>query len=123
MRDLNACETPPDLFTIFHKLGYPVEQPAPLPLEEDDLPGALREGVVARYSLAVVGGVPAGAPRLDVTLFVLRQTGKAGPMALARGIGQQWPRRFAGLHLLVFAVPDASGQFQRAPLRQSPPTG
>ena len=102
--DLRACLTVADIFALFRKLGYPVETPVALPVEPEDLPGALRDGVAARYPLAIAGGVPAGSPRLDVTLFVLRPTEKAGPMALARGIGQQWPRRFAGHHLLVFAI-------------------
>ncbi len=112
--NLRACLTPTDVFALFRKLGYPVEEPVALPLDDDSLPGALRDGAAARYQLATAGGARPGDPRLDVTLFVLRPTEKAGPMALARGIAQYWARHFFGDHLLVFAVPGGqTGDFQR----------
>lgn len=113
LADLRACLAPTDIFTLFRKLRYPIEALAHVPIEEGSLPGAQRDGVVARYPLATVGGERPGDPRLDVTLFVLRSTEKAEPMALARGIAQTWPRRFPGHHLLIFAIPNAQGEFQR----------
>jgi hypothetical protein len=86
--DLRAYQSPADLFTLFRKLGYPVESPVALPIDPDALPGALRDGIAARYSLAIIGGARPGDPRLEVTLFVLRPTEKIGPMALARSIAQ-----------------------------------
>ena len=113
LTDLRSCESPHDVFELFRKLRYPVEPEVDVSVESDELPGALRDGIVARYPLAIIVGTRPGDPRLDVTLFVLRRTDKAGPMALARGIAQLWPRHFAGNHLLVFAIQSGTGEFER----------
>ena len=108
-RDLEACIDVPSVFTLFRKLHYPVEDvPVDVPLDEDDLPGSLRDGVAARYLVAQVGGMHPGEPLVSVTLFVLKdQTRKS---ELIRSIAQAWTRRFLGEHLLVFAVKDQAGQ-------------
>ncbi len=108
-RDLESCVDPAGVLELFRKLRYPVETtPTPVPLDEGDLPGSLRDGVAARYPLAEVGGTHPGEPLLSVTLFVLRDHTQKS--ALIRGIAQVWTRRFLGDHLLVFAVQDQTGQ-------------
>jgi adenine-specific DNA-methyltransferase len=108
-RDLESCIDPAGVLELFRKLRYPVETaPTPVPLDEGDLPGSLRDGIAARYPLAQVGGTRPGEPLLSVTLFVLRDHTQKS--ALIRGIAQTWTRRFLGDHLLVFAVQNQTGQ-------------
>jgi adenine-specific DNA-methyltransferase len=98
--DLRACVDVAGIVALFQKLRYPVESPpVAVPLAPDDLPGMLRDEVVARYVVADVGDVRAS---LGVTLFVLRTAQEKS--STIRGIAQQWTRRFAGEHLLVFAA-------------------
>ncbi len=114
LRDLETCETVPDIAALLRKLRYPIEpDPVAVPLDDGELPGALRDHVAARYPLADLTG--AETEPLAVTLFVLR----TGPLQAAalRGISQQWPRRFVGMHLLIFAAYDPE------PAMPVPPTG
>jgi hypothetical protein len=107
-RDLESCVDPASVLELFRKLRYPVEAaPVPVPLDEGDLPGSLRDEVAARYPLAQVGGARPGEALLSITLFVLKD--HAQKSALIRGIAQNWTRRFLGEHLLVFAVQDEGG--------------
>lgn len=114
LSDLSACTDVAAISDLFRRLRYPVATPPiAVPLDESELPAALREGVAARYLIARVGGARPGAPAVDVTLFVLADPARQS--ALVRGIAQAWTRRFPGNHLLVFAVPDAArgGDFER----------
>jgi adenine-specific DNA-methyltransferase len=107
-RDLETCLDPAGVLELFRKLRYPVEAaPTPVPLDEGDLPGSLRDGIAARYPLAQVGGARPGEALLSITLFVLKD--HAQKSALIRGIAQMWTRRFLGEHLLVFAAQDEGG--------------
>lgn len=115
-RDLTGCTDVAGIAALFRKLRYPVEAPVvEAPVEVEDLPGRLRDGIAARYPLAYVGGRRAGDPALEVALFALSSASEAS--ALARGISQTWTRRFPGWHLFVFAVPGASAGGQ-SDLRQ-----
>lgn len=114
LTDLSACTDVAAVYALFRRLRYPVAAPpVAVPLEDGELPAALREGAAARYLVARVGGARRGEPVVDVTLFVLADA--AGQSALVRGIAQAWTRRIFGNHLLVFAVPDAAsgGDFER----------
>lgn len=114
LSDLSACTDVAAVYALFRRLRYPVATPpVAVPLGEDELPAALREGVAARYLIARVGGARPGEPAVDVTLFVLGDAARQS--ALVRGIAQAWTRRFPGNHLLVFAMPDAArgGDFER----------
>jgi hypothetical protein len=102
-RDLEVCVDAPSVFALFRKLRYPVENMSfDVPLEEGDLPGGLRDGIAARYPVALVGGMHPGDPLVSVTLFELNDQTRKSEMI--RGIAQAWTRRFLGEHLLVFAV-------------------
>ncbi|MGH2486000.1 MAG: hypothetical protein ACRDHE_08320, partial [Ktedonobacterales bacterium] len=106
--DLRACTAPTDVFALFRRLGYPVEQQTiAVPLETGDLPDSLRAGVASRYLVARLGGGRPGEPTLDVTLFALSDAEHKS--ALARGITANWTRRYPGNHLLVFATTAAGG--------------
>jgi Eco57I restriction-modification methylase len=108
LADLLGCTDAPAVFALFRRLRYPVEpHPIPVPLDPDDLPATLREGVAARYPLARIGGARPGDPSLDVTFFVLHDGDQQS--RLVRGISQMWTRRFPGEHLLVFAATPRPG--------------
>ncbi len=107
LHELRACTDVPAIFALFGALRYPIEHPAAVPLEADDLPGALRDLAAARYVVAEVAGDRPGVPPLLVTLFILKM--EASVSAAVRGIAQAWPRRFAGEHLLVFAREERGG--------------
>ena len=108
-RDIETCIDVPSIFTLFRKLRYPVEDVSvETPLEEDALPGSLRDGVQARYQIALVGDIRPGEPSLSVTLFELKHSFRKSEMI--RGIAQTWTRRFSGGHLFVFTNKDRSDQ-------------
>lgn len=108
-RDLELCTDVPSVFTLFHKLHYPVERVSVhVPLEDGDLPGSLRDGVMARYPIAQIGGAHPGEPLLSVTLFELKNYTQKSEMI--RGIAQTWTRRFLGEHLFVFTIKDRPDQ-------------
>jgi type I restriction-modification system DNA methylase subunit len=108
-RDLQACIDVPSVFTLFHKLRYPVEnRPIHVPLDRGELPAHLHNDIAARYLVAKVGGTYPGESRVSVTLFELKgQTRKNG---IIRGVAQAWTRRLPGEHLLVFTVNNAPDQ-------------
>lgn len=104
--DLQACIDVPSIFTLFHKLRYPVEsRPIHVPLDRDELPLHLHDDIAARYLVAKVGGTYPGESRVSVNLFELKDhTRKNG---IIRGVAQAWTRRHPGEHLLVFTANDA----------------
>lgn len=104
-RDLEACTDIPSLFALFRSLRYPVEDvPVAVPFIEGDLPGSLRDEIVARYPVTQIGGNRAGSPLVTVTLFLLKDFARKSDAI--RSIAQAWTRRFPGEHLLVFAIRD-----------------
>ncbi len=70
LSDLRGCTDAAGICELLRKLRYSV-QPAPISvtLDQDDLPGKLRDGVLDRYLLAQVRGTRVGEPWLEVTLF------------------------------------------------------
>lgn len=108
-RDIEACTDVPAILALFRKLRYPVEERGvDVRLAEDELPGSLRDGVQARYPVALIGGVRSGEALLSVTLFELKHSARKSEMI--RGIAQTWTRRFSGEHLLVFTNKGRSDQ-------------
>lgn len=106
--DLRACINIAGIAALLRKLRYPLDEvPAAVPLDPEDLPGRLRDGVAARYPLVRIDGAHPG-DLLDIVLFVLRPD--APRAALVRGISQVWTRRFPGYHLLLFASAPADPQ-------------
>jgi adenine-specific DNA-methyltransferase len=108
-RDIEACTDVPAILALFRKLRYPVEErDVNVRLAEDELPGSLRDGVQARYPVALIGGVRSGEALLSVTLFELKHSARKSEMI--RGVAQTWTRRFPGEHLLVFTNKGRSDQ-------------
>ncbi len=108
-RDLETCTDVSSVFTLFRKLRYPTENvPVEIPLDEEALPGGLRDNIRARYQIVLVGGMHPGDPLLSVTLFELKHYIHKNEMI--RGIAQTWTRRFSGEHLFVFTNKDRSDQ-------------
>ncbi len=72
-RDLETCIDTPFVFTLFRKIHYHVgDVSVVVPLDEDDLPGELRDEIATRYPLAQVGVGRPAEPLVSVTLFTLR---------------------------------------------------
>lgn len=100
LTDLRSCTDVVGISRLFQKLRYPVDMPpVAIPLAAEDLPGKLRDEVAARHVISDIGNMRSS---LGVTLFVLRS--QQDKSSTIRSIAQMWTRRFAGEHLLVFAV-------------------